>query len=79
MAQNQKAGILAYKPVYFVFVNESVNHVTFKSFEKSISNVNNSFPGLLIAGTFEKQVPVLLQAAYIWISSVLLFIPIQYL
>ena len=75
MAQNQKAGILAYKPVYFVL---STDRLIMLSFEKSILNVNNSFPGLLIAGTFEKQVPVLLQAAYIWISSVLLFIPIQY-
>lgn len=73
-----KSGYPSLQTSLFCLVNGSLNHVIFKSFEKSILNVNNSFPGLLIAGTFEKQVPVLLQAAYIWISSVLLFIPIQY-
>ena len=72
-----KSGHPSLQTSSFCLVNGSVNHVVFKSFEKDILNVNNSFTGPLITGTFEKQVPVLLQAAYIWISSVLLFVPIQ--
>ena len=59
-----KSGHPSLQTSSFCLVNGSVNHVVFKSFEKYILNVNNSFPGPLITWTFEKQVPVLLQAAY---------------
>ena len=64
MARNQKAGILAYKLVHFVLSTDRLIMLSSKVLKKYILNVNNSFPGPLITWTFEKQVPVLLQAAY---------------
>ena len=45
-----KSGHPSLQTSSFCLVNGSVNHVVFKSFEKDILNVNNSFTGPLITG-----------------------------